>query len=43
MANYYGLGIGLGLATYGLGVGLRTFGLGMEGSALTYDSCINNF
>ena len=43
-ANFYGLGLGLGLGTYGLGLGLGTcgLGLGLEGPGLGFESCINN-
>ena len=49
-ANFYGLGLGLGLGnyglglgTYGLGLGTCGLGLGLEGPGLGFESCINNF
>ena len=40
---FYGLGLGLGLGTYGLGLGTCGLGLGLEGPGLGFESCINNF
>ena len=42
-ANFYGLGLGLGLGTCGLGLGICGLGLGLEGPGLGFESCINNF